>query len=74
MSKLAFIAKRSSVIRPFTKAKELEMGVTLIALIATSSEPLNIVMQIETRKGLGQDDIAARIDSVKLIKLDDGEN
>lgn len=50
------------------------MGVTLIALIVTSSEPLNIVMQIETRKGLGQDDIAVRIDSVELIKSDDGEN
>lgn len=50
------------------------MGVTLIALLATNCDPLNIVMQIETRKGLGQDDIAVKIDSVKLIKLDDGEN
>lgn len=50
------------------------MGITLIALIATNCDPLNIVTQIETRKGLGLDDIAIKIDSMKLTKSNDGES
>ena len=52
----------------------LLMGVTLIALIVTSSEVLNIVMQIEKKKELGQNDIAVKIDNVRLRKLNDGES
>ena len=50
------------------------MGVTLIALIVTSSEVLNIVMQIEEKKELGQNATAVKIDNVRLRKLNDGES